>query len=391
VRIVDVSAFYTPQGGGVRTYVDRKLTAAAAAGHEMIVIAPGNHDHVEERGPGQIVQTIVAPKLPVDRRYNYFGDEPKLHAALDAWRPDFVESSSPWASASMVARWRSSVPRSLVMHADPLSAYAYRWFGGFASIETIDRRFERFWAHLRRLDQRYEIIVSASENLSARLRAGGLKSVVTMPMGVEPGIFTPAHRDPVLRAAILQSLELPEEATLLLGVGRYSPEKRWDMVIDAAIAAGHSRPIGLLLIGDGRIRQRLLKRVSGSPHVRIGVPVKNRDELARIMASADALVHGCEAETFCMVAAEARASGLPLIVPDRGGAADHAVAGRDLLYRAADAASLREAVAGFQRHDGPLAMAPVRTMDAHFDDLFRTYAGLIDSAAPVRPILAARG
>ena len=36
------------------------------------------------------------------------------------------------------------------------------------------------------------------------------------------------------------------------------------------------------------------------------------------LASADALVHGCEAETFCLVAAEARASGTPMIVPDRG-------------------------------------------------------------------------
>ena len=39
----------------------------------------------------------------------------------------------------MVARWPGSAPRSLVMHADPLSAYAYRWFGRVASIATIDR------------------------------------------------------------------------------------------------------------------------------------------------------------------------------------------------------------------------------------------------------------
>jgi hypothetical protein len=37
-------------------------------------------------------------------------------------------------------------------------------------------------------------------------------------------------------------------------------------------------------------------------------PVCDRAALARILASVDALVHGCEAETFCMTAAEARAS-----------------------------------------------------------------------------------
>jgi alpha-1,6-mannosyltransferase len=32
MRIVDVCAFYTPEGGGVRTYVERKLAAAPRAG-----------------------------------------------------------------------------------------------------------------------------------------------------------------------------------------------------------------------------------------------------------------------------------------------------------------------------------------------------------------------
>jgi len=41
VKIVDVAEFYAERGGGVRTYVNQKLAAAAAAGHEAVVIAPG--------------------------------------------------------------------------------------------------------------------------------------------------------------------------------------------------------------------------------------------------------------------------------------------------------------------------------------------------------------
>jgi alpha-1,6-mannosyltransferase len=40
MKIVDVCAFYAPKGGGVRTYIDRKLKAGAALGHEVVVIAP---------------------------------------------------------------------------------------------------------------------------------------------------------------------------------------------------------------------------------------------------------------------------------------------------------------------------------------------------------------
>ena len=194
MRIVDVCAFYTPHGGGVKTYAERKLRVAAAQGHEMIVLAPGAEDRVEERAPGALLATIRAPLLAFDRRYRYFGDEAAVHRALDRWRPDFVEASSPWSSASMVARWRGGAPRALVMHADPLSAYAYRWFGGITSIATIDRGFDRYWRHLRQLDKAFDLVISASENLSQRLRNGGLAKVATIPMGVEPGIFSPARR-----------------------------------------------------------------------------------------------------------------------------------------------------------------------------------------------------
>ncbi|WP_254602702.1 glycosyltransferase, partial [Sphingomonas bacterium] len=101
-----------------------------------------------------------------------------------------------------------------------------------------------------------------------------------------------------------------------------------------------------------------------------------RAALAAMLASADALVHGCEAETFCMVAAEARASGLPLIVPDRGGAADHATTAADRRYRSAEAGSLRDAILALPPARGASATGPVRIMDDHFADLFATYAGL---------------
>src|SRR6476469_1946521 len=155
MRIADGCAFYTPAGGGVRTYVEAKLRAAARFGHEMIVIAPGERHQVIKRGPGAFLVTIPAPRIALDRRYRYFDDEAALHSALDAWQPDHVEASSPWSSATMVGRWQGSASRSLVMHSDPLAAYAYRWLGGFAPIDKIDRWFGWFWRHLRGLGQMF--------------------------------------------------------------------------------------------------------------------------------------------------------------------------------------------------------------------------------------------
>jgi alpha-1,6-mannosyltransferase len=100
------------------------------------------------------------------------------------------------------------------------------------------------------------------------------------------------------------------------------------------------------------------------------------------MASADALVHGCEAETFCMVAAEARASGLPLIVPHRGAAVDHLVRGAGAVYRAARERSIERAIERFIERGPELQRAAaarasrVRTMDEHFAELFERYGDI---------------
>jgi alpha-1,6-mannosyltransferase len=381
MRIVDVCAFYSPHGGGVKTYVERKLAAARPGREEVIILAPGKSDGVIHEAPGGSIRTVKAPFFPLDRRYRYFQDEPALHAALDDLRPDFVECSSPWGSPSMVARWEADVPRALIMHADPLSAYAYRWFGHVASREMIDKGFDWFWRHLRKLDESFELVISASPSLSARLIEGGMTGVHTIPMGVEKGLFDPARRDTDLRARLLQRCGLGPEATLLVALGRHASEKRWPMVFDAVTAAAYQRPIGLILFGDGRERSRVVRAAGLNPHIHLAAPVTDRQDLATILASADALVHGCEAETFCMVAAEAKASGLPIIVPDEGGASDQFVEGQGARYRARSGAALAAAIADFLAGDpqgarwrATATAASVPTMEAHFESLFDLYA-----------------
>lgn len=381
MRIVDVCAFYTPYGGGVKTYVERKLRAAVSGEQAIFVVVPGERDGMERVADAGWIVTIASPRFPLDRRYRYFADEAALHAMLDRLAPDVVEASSPWSSPAMVARWRGRAVRSLVMHADPLSAYAYRWFGSMVERETIDRGFDWFWRHLRRLDDRFDIVVSASTSLAARLTAGGLRKVATIPMGVEPGVFSPALRDEALRVRMLARCGLGPDATLLVGAGRLAPEKRWPMVIQGVTAAGYDHPVGLMLFGNGRDKVRVVRATAHNPHVHIAAPITDRTAFATMLASADALIHGCEAETFCMVAAEARASGLPLIVPDGGGTADQFTPGHGAIYAACDTDALSRAVRSFvgsgparQRLAASRASADQPDMSRHFHNLFARYA-----------------
>jgi alpha-1,6-mannosyltransferase len=108
-------------------------------------------------------------------------------------------------------------------------------------------------------------------------------------------------------------------------------------------------------------------------------------EFARILASADMMVHGAPAETFGIACAEARASGLPLIVPDAGAAYDQLEPGIGMAFKSLDAASLASTIADAipglpAMRANAVAAAPfARTIDAHFEALFRGFAEVLEN------------
>jgi alpha-1,6-mannosyltransferase len=83
-----------------------------------------------------------------------------------------------------------------------------------------------------------------------------------------------------------------------------------------------------------------------------------------------------------MAAAEARASGVPLIVPDRGAALDQVVLGAGAVYRSGSERSLADAIAAFSANGRELQRAravqncSAVTMDEHFEQLFSRYSQL---------------
>jgi alpha-1,6-mannosyltransferase len=264
--------------------------------------------------------------------------------------------------------------------------WAYRWFDRFASRERIDRCFEWLWDYVRRTSAGFDLVVCAAPSLAQRLTAGGVRGSVTLPMGVDAGVFSPDLRDPSLRAGLLARCGLPESAFLLLGVGRHTPEKRWPTVIDAVTSVGAQRPLGLVLVGDGHQQARVLAHIGGDPHVQALEPIRDRRLLARVMASADALVHGSSAETFGLVAAEALASGLPLVVPAGGAVADLARPAFAETYAPGDPRAAAAAIERMMDRDRPALRAAARaaagrarTLDQHFAELFDAYAAALTS------------
>ncbi|WP_267394733.1 MULTISPECIES: glycosyltransferase [unclassified Sphingomonas] len=394
MRIVDVNEIYSPTGGGVRTYVDRKISIMAELGHELIVIAPGREDRVDERPGGGAVHYIKSAGMPFDANYGLFWEPEPIHALLDRLAPDVVENCSPWRPAWIVADWQDRRPagaiKSFFMHNDNVEAYAKRWFQHLASSERIERAFSWYDRYLGKFLDRFDTVVTNGPALTRRLAGRGVRVDATMALGIERVHFSPALRDEQLRVAMLAQCGLPPEGHLLLGVGRHHPEKRWPMVIDAVQRAGAQAPVGLAILGQGMDTKVLERHIRDNPHIRLFSPVYDRHRLATIFASADAYIHGCCTETFGLVPAEALASGAPLIVPDGGGAGEMYDPLYAERYEPRDVRSCADAILRMVGRDRPIvrraaavAAGRVRTDHEHVADLISHYAGVIAARGQV--------
>ena len=383
MKIVDVAEFYAERGGGVRTYIHQKLEAGRAAGHEVVIIAPGPEDAEEHRLGGRILW-VKGPPLPPDPRYYVLYRQSAVHALLEREQPDVVEGSSPWTGGWFAANWRGDALKTFIYHQDPVAVYPETYLDALMSPRGINRLFAWYWAYLRRLSMHFDATVVSGVWLAEKLRRQGLRRPEPVPFGIDVTRFSPSKRDQDLRRRWLEACGLEGEAALLVTVSRFHPEKRLRTVLDAFRIARRSRPLGLVLVGDGPQRRRVEGWAAEIPGVHVAGYLEDRALLAATLASADAMVHGSAAETYGLVVAEAICSGLPLVVPDRGGAADLAGTSYAEHYNPGDARGCAHAILRLlDRPRGALlagldeaAQERVGTMQDHFDQLFALYERL---------------
>jgi alpha-1,6-mannosyltransferase len=206
------------------------------------------------------------------------------------------------------------------------------------------------WGLVRAIARRCDATLVAAEWQVDKLTSHRVPRVVRVPFGIERDVFRPDARSYEARRELLALAShdtRSDDALILVGVGRFAVEKRWDVVIDAFLrlrARAPGRDMILVLIGDGPERGRMTERAAGSPDIVMPGFVKGREALARMLASADALVHGCPFETFGLSIAEAMSCGLPTVVPDQGGASEMHVAAAGERYRALDVEACTNAV-----------------------------------------------
>ena len=386
MRLVDISEFFSDFGGGVRTYTHQKLEAASRCGVDLTVIAPGPEDRRERRCGGEIVW-VRSPILPFDHRYHLFADMRPVHDLLDSISPDFVEGSSSWRGGWMAARWRGAAPRALFLHQDPVAVYPQSLLCPPLREPTVDRMCFWFWSYLRRLARHFDLTLAPGVKFADRLRSFGVERVTALPLGVDRTAFSHELRDGSVRRQMLSACGISDpNAALFIAVSRHHPEKRVPLLIEGFRRFAADGAAALYIVGDGPLAKSVRSHGARTPHVCVAGPISDRVALARLFASADYFVHGGAAETFGLVVAEALCSGLPLVTPTLGGAAELSHPAYAETYRAGDAdalaAAMRRAVL---RERSTMAVAAragglrLSTPDEHFAALFSAHCSLVDA------------
>lgn len=365
-------------------------------GHDHVVIAPGprdeEYDSTDEKNAGVRARTVrvSGPALPYDRTYHLLGRFDKVRQRVNAERADILEAHSPYlAAAAVVACGRSATRvRTAFWHADHVGTYVEpvlaRWFGPRAA-GLLSAPMGK--AVVRALLAPFEATFVAGRKQAARLQRAGVAGVVHVPFGVDVSVFSPGARRASIRRELLAGAS--ESATLIIGVGRFAFEKRWDVVLDAFARVRARREAVLALFGDGPERAAL-ERMAPSGVRFVGFE-RDRARLAGALASADALLHGCPYETFGIGVAEAVASGLPVVVPDAGGAAETVDQSCGETYVSLDAAHAAAALERLLTRDrtelrarAAEAAARVPTAVEHYRRVLATYEAILAARAAGR-------
>ena len=116
MRIVRLANFVAPQSGGLRTSLRELGAGYLAAGHEPVLIIPGQRDSDQQTPQGRVI-TLRAPRVPFTGGYRALWRRRKLVTLLGQLRPDTLEVSDR-ATLRWTGRWARvhGVPAVMVSH-----------------------------------------------------------------------------------------------------------------------------------------------------------------------------------------------------------------------------------------------------------------------------------
>ncbi len=299
LRIAQLANFVGPVSGGMRVAIDELGKGYLAAGHERILVIPGEEDGTEETDSGIVVR-VKSPRISKD--YRMISKPWRALEVLDDFKPTSIEVSDKW-TLSPASRWarKRGVGSVLFSHErldDMIAMWMRRQFGVETAVGALNRRLSRS----------FDAIVVTSQYAADEFAETGAR-LWFVPLGVDLDTFHPSVGNPE-----------DDGVVKICYVGRMSHEKSPELGVATAREL-HRRGVSIQLnmYGTGPDVDAM-KAQAGDASVVFHGFVDGRAEVARRFAANDISFSVCPAETFGLAVLEALACGTPVVTSNRGGA-----------------------------------------------------------------------
>ncbi len=334
VRVVDVTQWYSPTSGGIRTYLHAKAEWASEAGTFHAAVLTGPSDGVASVAGSPAL--LVRGRTPsATWGYRVALRARGVLAAMERLRPDVIVVHDALAFPRSLAIWAAEAGVRVVHVCHSHLADAVRCAPRLvrrpagAALAAIQRRALTVG----------EVVIVASPVVGDAIRPVTRSNVVVAPLGIALETFSRATPDPSLR----RELGIPDGQPMLLYAGRLSREKRVDLLPEVM-----ARTEGVMVLaGTGSAATRLAQRsrkAGVEDRMRLLGHVGDRDRLAALMATADCFVHPNPHEAFGLALVEALAAGCRLVAPQSVGIAEMLGDRGAILVEPGDAAALARGV-----------------------------------------------
>jgi glycosyltransferase involved in cell wall biosynthesis len=241
-----------------------------------------------------------------------------------------VSTPGPLGLASLAAGKLLGLPLSGIYHTD---------FPLYVRTLTQDEALEQLtWRYMYWFYEQMETIYVPSEVYRRQLIDNGFdpKKLHVLTRGVDLRRFSPTRRDDRFWPA-----RGAGDGLKFIYVGRVSKEKNLDLMLESFVELRREGLVAeMLVVGDGPYLMALRDRYRRPDVIFTGF--LEGEELAAAYASADVFVFPSTTDTFGNVVLEAQASGLPVIVSNRGGPAEIVSDGESgMIFDAAVPGSLK--------------------------------------------------
>jgi alpha-1,6-mannosyltransferase len=311
MKVCDLTQFYSPLSGGVKRYLEEKRRFAAGAGHQHILIIPGQRTETIEDTTAK-TYLIRSPLVVRTSRYRALLNLNAVEEILEREKPDLIESGDPYQVAwkAIASGNALRIPVVGFYHSHFPEAYlrtTSKYLGATATKITMEIARKYVCSLYNHFDHTFV----PSLGLTQLLTEWGVENIVLAELGVDIDSFCRAPD----KFATRVKLGISTDRTLLLYVGRLAVEKNIKTLLQAFVHLSDWFPkrFHLLIVGDGSQREAVEQVRLRTGCVTWMRYCSDNAWLARVYRAADLFVHPGVHETFGLVALESQACGVPVV------------------------------------------------------------------------------